>query len=155
MTHIGMENPQDVVGAWERAWNAADADAIADLFVADAEFVNVVGLWWHDRENIRGAHAFGFAKIFPNSRMRMEEPRVRLIGTGAAVVQSKWHLTGQVSPQGEPLAERSGIFTFVLEQQETGWITVAAHNTDIEPGKQTRANTEDGLGSAFYVKRVK
>jgi len=148
-----MKNPEDVVTGWETAWNNADADAIADLFLDDAEFVNVVGLWWHDKDNIRGAHAFGFAKLFPDSQMAMETPRVRRIGTDAALVQSKWSLTGQVSPDGQPTGDREGIFTFVLEHRETGWITIAGHNTDIQPGAQTNVNTDEGQSSIHYEKR--
>jgi uncharacterized protein (TIGR02246 family) len=49
-----LETPEAVIHGWEDAWNRADADALAELFAEDAEFVNVVGLWWHDRANIRG-----------------------------------------------------------------------------------------------------
>ena len=38
--------PTDVAAAFAKAWSKRDADAIADLFVEDADFVNVVGLWW-------------------------------------------------------------------------------------------------------------
>jgi uncharacterized protein (TIGR02246 family) len=139
-----LETPEAVIHGWEDAWNRADADALAELFAEDAEFVNVVGLWWHDRANIRGAHAFGFARIFPGSRITMDEPRVRLLGTDAAVVQSRWHLVGQVTPDGEPAGDRDGILTFVLERRLGGWITVAAQNTDIEPGAQTHLNEPTG-----------
>ena len=40
------------------AWNRHDATALARLFVADADFVNVVGIWWRDRCAIEEAHAF-------------------------------------------------------------------------------------------------
>lgn len=53
-----MHQPEDVVQRWEDAWNNADAEALAGLFAEDADFVNVVGLWWHDRERIREAHAY-------------------------------------------------------------------------------------------------
>lgn len=66
-----MQEPADVVRGWEEAWNRGDADALASLFAPDAEFVNVVGLWWHDRERIRKAHAFGFETIFPGSVITM------------------------------------------------------------------------------------
>jgi len=148
-----LDNPADVVSGWERAWNAADVDALADLFADDAEFVNVVGLWWHDKTNIRAAHAFGFAKIFPESVIKMGTPRVRLVGTDAALVQSQWHLTGQVSPTGEPAGDREGIFTFVLEKRGADWITVAAHNTDIARGKQTHINSDSGSATIHYEKR--
>lgn len=145
-----MEKPEDVVPGWEAAWNSADADALADLFAPDAEFVNVVGLWWHDRERIRQAHAFGFTEIFPGSTIKMGTPRVRLLGNRAATVHSRWHLTGQVTPEGEPAEAREGIFTFVLERQQDSWIVVAAQNTDIVPGTQTHLNTTDSRTSIYY-----
>ena len=148
-----MENPENVITKWQEGWNAADADALADLFADDAEFINVVGLWWHDKDNIRGAHAFGFAKIFPGSRIAMAQPRVRYVGEDAAVVQSRWNLTGQVTPSGEPAGDRAGIFTFVLERRPDGWITVAAQNTDVEPNQQTHINTDAGQQTASYGKR--
>lgn len=148
-----LKTPEDIVAGWQDAWNLADAAALAELFAEDAEFVNVVGLWWHDRKNIYTAHAFGFTHIFPDSRISMDEPRTRLIGADAAVVQSKWHLTGQVTPTGEPAGDRFGIFTFVLERRAEGWITVAAQNTDIEPSAQTHVNLPEGRSAIHYKKR--
>lgn len=149
-----MKDPDDVVNLWERAWNDADAGAIADLFADDADFVNVVGLWWHDKASIQDAHAFGFAKMFPDSKMTMAKPHVRHIGNEAAVVQCQWHMVGQISPIGVPAGEREGVFTFVLERRTGGWITVAAQNTDIQPGAQTHINSPDGYHSTRYGRRV-
>jgi len=148
-----MHAPEDVVTGWQEAWNSADADALAALFAEDAEFVNVVGLWWHDRENIRSAHAFGFTTIFPDSMITMGEPRVRHLGESAAVVHSRWHLVGQVSPSGEPAGAREGIFVFVLERCADGWITVAAQNTDIVPGTQTHIHNDQGRSTIYYGPR--
>lgn len=150
-----MQRPEDVVPAWERAWNAGDADAIGQLFVEDADFVNVVGLWWHDRGSIRDAHAFGFARMFPGSHMEMREPRVRHLGSGAAVVQCQWHMTGQVDPHGTRVDDRQGIFTFVMQRREAGWFAVAAHNTDIRPGAQTNINRGPGSRSVHYGRRAR
>jgi len=148
-----MESPADIVTRWQEAWNAADAAALAALFAEDAEFVNVVGLWWHDRASIRDAHEFGFRTIFPGSTMAMGEPRVRYLGESAAVVHSHWHLVGQVSPAGEPAGPREGIFVFVLERRAEGWIAVAAQNTDIVPGTQTHINTAEGRSTIHYRPR--
>lgn len=40
--------------------------ALAALFTEDADFVNVVGLWWTTREQIRDNHAYGFRHMFPD-----------------------------------------------------------------------------------------
>ena len=71
------DTPLAVADAFAAAWNDYDAEALAGLFVEDAEFVNVVGLWWHDREHIRQAHAYGFRKIFRNSHMKLGRTAVR------------------------------------------------------------------------------
>lgn len=145
-----MHSPVDVIAGWERAWNAGDADALAALFAEDAEFVNVVGLWWHDRGSIRQAHAYGFSTIFTGSVITMGAPRVRMLGESAAVVHARWHIVGQVAPAGEVAGPRNGIFTFVLERREDTWIAVAAHNTDIAPGMETHINTGSGQRAIDY-----
>jgi uncharacterized protein (TIGR02246 family) len=43
------EGPETVPSRFVEAWNARDTDGIAALFEKDAEFVNVTGLWWHER----------------------------------------------------------------------------------------------------------
>lgn len=148
-----MDAPAEIVTRWREAWNAADAGKLATLFAEDAEFVNVVGLWWHDRESIRQAHDFGFRTIFPGSRMTMDEPRVRYLGENGAVVHSRWHLAGQVSPTGEPAGTREGIFVFVLERRAEGWIVVAAQNTDVVPDTQTHINAAEGRSTIHYRPR--
>lgn len=145
-----MRSPEAVIPAWRDAWNRGDADAIAALFAEDAEFVNVVGLWWHSREAIRDAHAFGFRTIFPGSTITMGSPRVRRLGADAATVMCRWRVLGQVSPGGEPAGPREGVFTFVLERRAAGWVAVAAQNTDAAPGAQTHLVTGSDSAPISY-----
>lgn len=49
LTRMTLHQPEQVARAFVEAWEDRDPDAIAALFVADADFVNVTGLWWHDR----------------------------------------------------------------------------------------------------------
>jgi hypothetical protein len=35
--------------------------------------VNVVGLWWRTRREIRKAHAYGFERIFARSTLTLEQ----------------------------------------------------------------------------------
>ncbi len=86
-------SPAAVAEAFEAAWNAADADALADLFAEDADFVTVLGVWWTRRRQIRLDHARGFRWMFPESRLEMGEVRVRDLGD-VAVVHAPWTMTG-------------------------------------------------------------
>lgn len=45
-----------VVSRFIKAWNSHDMKAFANLFTEDADFVNVIGLWWKGRGDIQKQH---------------------------------------------------------------------------------------------------
>lgn len=131
--------------AFAAAWNARDPDALAALFEADAEFVNVVGLWWHDRAAIRRAHAYGLEVIFPESTLRVVRSREKPLAEAVAVVVAMFALTGQSRLGVAEAGERRTVMTFVMRRGAGGWRCASAHNTDVEPGAETHLRTEAGV----------
>jgi hypothetical protein len=83
-----------------------------------AEFVNVTGLWWHDRASIRKAHAYGLARIFNASTLTIDALRVKQPSDDVAIVHAAMTLTGQTA--------------------------ASAHNTDAVPNMETNVIAEDG-----------
>ena len=81
--------PTDVAAAFAKAWSKRDADAIADLFVEDADFVNVVGLWWRSKRSIRRAHAYGFEHAFGKATLKIDKVTERRLGDDVAVTPNK------------------------------------------------------------------
>ena len=141
----GLPEPELVGRAFAEAWADRDARALADLFAEDADFVNVVGLWWRSRDRIEQAHAYGFERIFGASTMTVRAPRTRRLGDAAAVVHVAWAIAGQVRPDGSPGGTREGIFVFVLERRADGrWLVVAAQNTDLVPGADSLTTDPGG-----------
>lgn len=146
------DKPADIADVFVEAWNARDAQRLASVFAEDAEFVNVVGLWWHDRPSIEKAHAYGFERIFPDSTLRLMRTSTKLLGDDVAVIHAKMHLTNQsgIDDVRAP-AMRQNIFTFVMQRTAEGWQCVAAHNTDIVPGAETNVVDAEGkMRSASY-----
>jgi uncharacterized protein (TIGR02246 family) len=144
--------PGRIAERWIDAWNDRDAHRLTLLFKEDAEFVNVTGLWWHDREAIRRAHAYGFDTIFIESTITLLEKRVKWIvgtpegdGHAACVVHAKMKLEGQ-SPVGnvERPGVRQNLFSFVVRRTKGGWACVSAHNTDVIPGSETNVVGPNG-----------
>jgi len=43
---IKITEPEEIPARFAEAWNERDPDKIAALFDEDADFVNVVGIWW-------------------------------------------------------------------------------------------------------------
>lgn len=127
-----------IVEAFSECWNRHDIDAFAELFSEDAEFVNVVGLWWKGRAEIKAAHEFTHKTLFKNSRLTIAEIFTRFPAPQIAISRCRWKLEGHVTPDGMPLPERNGVLMNVLLQKDSGWLIIDSQNTDIIEGVASR-----------------
>ncbi len=127
-----------VVNAFADAWNHHDMEAFASLFAEDAEFVNVVGLWWKGRAEIRKAHERTHATIFKASRLTVLETAVRFPLPQLAIARSRWHLEGHVGPDGQALDPREGLLLNLLAFDGRNWAIIDSQNTDIVEGVLSR-----------------
>ncbi len=145
MRDEASSDPARIPYLFAEAWNEHDAASIAALFVDDADFVNVVGIWWEDRSAIERAHAYGLDTIFGDSHLRVGRVKVRRLGEDVSVIHARMYLTGQ-TPIGDVQApaRRSNIFSFVAHRTKDGWRCVSAHNTDVSPGAETNVVDEEG-----------
>jgi uncharacterized protein (TIGR02246 family) len=144
-TYKKATEPEEIPALFVEAWMGRDAEMLASLFTEDAEFVNVVGLWWHNREGIKQAHAYGFEKIFSESDLVLRKTSVKYLSDDVAVVHARMRLKNQ-TPKGKMKTPslRQNIFSFVVQKKQKSWICVSAHNTDIVPGAETNMIDEDG-----------
>lgn len=152
---MNRQSPKSILTGFQQAWNTHDADALAELFVDDAHFVNVTGLWWSNKAQIRQAHAFGFKHIFGNSTMTVGRTEIRMLGEDHAVVHGRVTVTGQNTPDGQQAEDRRTVFSFVVtrlsDEHGTLWKAVAAQNTDVVPGgPETHVNSPDGPQAVRY-----
>lgn len=83
---VSVVVPEQIADRFASGWNARDAAALAELFADDADFVNVVGLWWENREDIRRAHDYGLRTFFRDSTASIRRTKVRELAEGLAVV---------------------------------------------------------------------
>jgi len=150
--HEPAHRPEQIPSLFVEAWNKRDPDRIASLFDEDAEFVNVTGLWWHDRGSIRKAHAYGLERIFNDSTLTADEVRVKQLSDTVAVVHARLNLSGQ-TPIGsiKRPGPRANIFSFVVHRVGETWLCASAHNTDVVPQMETNVVDDDGtFRSANY-----
>ena len=126
------------VHAFAECWNRHDMQAFADLFTTDAEFVNVVGLWWKGREEIKKAHEFTHATMFKDSQLTISDVSIRFPAETVAIARCRWVLEGHVSPEGNPLPARNGILVNVLSRNAKTWLIIDSLNTDVIEGVPSR-----------------
>jgi uncharacterized protein (TIGR02246 family) len=138
---LTVDDPADFPRAFADAWHSRDGSNIGALFAADADFVNVTGLWWRNRNAISKAHDYALKSFFAQTTLKPGTITTRALGPRHAIVHCRFHLTGQTAPDGSRAEDRTTIIVFVLERSETGWHAVTAQNTDVVPGKETHLNT--------------
>ena len=139
-----------VTRAFFERWNEGDADGIGELFAEDADFVNVVGLWWRNRRAIRKAHAYGFERIFQNAQVEITELKVRELRPDIHIVHTVSTLVGQTGPNGETTAPRVAVISLVTERRENGFVIVSCQNTDRVEGADTHVVDTSGFRPASY-----
>ena len=145
MEYSALDRPERIPQVFVEAWNRRDAHTLASVFDDDAEFVNVTGLWWHDREAIERAHAYGLAHIFDRSTLKLVRVQVKSLTEHVAVVHARMRLTGQT-----PIADverprpRTTIFSFVVHRTGERWSCASAQNTDVVPGMETHVIDQSG-----------
>lgn len=152
---IYAESPEQIPALFAQAWNERKAENIANLFVEDAEFVNVVGLWWHNREAIWKAHEYGLRVIFKDSTVEVRRVKTRLLSQDIALVHARMRLSGQTAHSGiQSPGVRQNLFSLIAQKKPQGWVCISAHNTDIVPGKETNLVDESGkMQSVDYRKK--
>ncbi|PIL18095.1 hypothetical protein P775_21985 [Puniceibacterium antarcticum] len=144
-----VTDPADFPAAISTAWASRNGAFVGALFAEDADFVNVVGLWWHRREDIARAHGYALKSFFAETQLRPGVIRVRPLGADHAVVHCRFHLSGQMAPDGGIAGDRQTVMSFVLERRNNVWLGLSAQNTDVVPGTETHVNA-DGFAPADY-----
>lgn len=144
--------PEDIPKLFVQAWNERSAEGIAQLFEEDADFVNVVGIWWDNREDIRKAHDYGLSVIFNQSALKLGKVKVKKLSNNIAVVHARMRLSDQTPKEGTA-GVRHNLFLFVVRRHDDRWLCLSAQNTDIVVGAETHIRREDGkLITADYRK---
>jgi len=127
-----------VVEAFAEAWNMHDMNAFSELFAEDAEFVNVVGLWWKGRAEIKAAHEFTHQTMFKHSDLSIDEIATRFPVQEIAIARCRWKLEGHQGPDGEALPLRHGILVNILRKAGPTWRIIDSQNTDVIEGVLSR-----------------
>jgi uncharacterized protein (TIGR02246 family) len=124
---------QAVAAALVDDWNRHDMKRFAELFTEDAQFVNVIGLWWSGRAEIQKQHEALHATRMRNSHLVATETAVHLLRPDVAVLHIRWQLTGDTGIDGVTLPMRRGVMSLVTVRTGSEWQIASAQNTDVVP----------------------
>jgi len=71
-------------------WNKRRPDLMAEVFEEDADFINVVGLWWNNRADILKAHDYGLKVIFQNSTLQIIRMKTKMLSENSAADRTNY-----------------------------------------------------------------
>lgn len=141
-----LNEPDQIPRVFAKAWNRRDPETLASIFDEDADFVNVVGLWWRNRDAIREAHKYGLDVIFGDSALRVGRVEVKFLSNDIAVVHARMSLSGQTPTADTGTTQmRMNIMSFVTHRRAGRWSCASAHNTDVIVGAETNIVDQDGV----------
>ena len=115
------------------AWNRHDPDGMVEALADDGQFVTVNGVWMKTRADFLGLmqRLHGAGGPFRTSTRETLEMQVRILAPDAAMVHSRFRVSGDIEEDGKPVV-REGVGVRVVQNRDGRWWTVAVQNTDIK-----------------------
>ena len=117
----------EIVHRLEQGWNSGDSVAWTAEFANDADFIHVLGGFFHGSRDIEHGHRTIFDTIYKGSHNRFEVEKVRLLRPDVAVVFIRANLTWYLNGQEQHIQARP---TLVAEKNRDGkWKIAVFQNT--------------------------
>ena len=124
------------VATWEACWNKHDMNEMATLLADDAEWVNVVGMWWRGRANVKQAHVVYHETIFKATPYHLQAIAVRFITPDVAIASVRWKKGSFAAPDGTLYPEAEDMMSILWVKRNGKWLIELGHNTTIDPKVQ-------------------
>jgi len=120
------------IRTFEAGWNRHDMDVLFQAFAPDAEWVNVVGMWWRGLADVKRATAAYHVAFFANTPLTIDRLHVRLLTSDTAVAVVRWNKGSFLPPDGRLRPPGHDMMSIVLVKREGRWLIVAGQNTTID-----------------------
>lgn len=98
-------------------------------FTADADFVNVYGMWRRGRTEIERGQGERMKTVLKEAKITLLDLRIRFVRPDVALVHQTHEMSGMLSPGGESLPPHRELSIRVMVKEEGKWLTAAFHNT--------------------------
>ncbi len=127
---------KDEAFKFEKTWNDHNndhnMDAMFDLFIEDAEWVNIVGMYWVGRADVKKAHQDFHATMFKNTPLKIDEITIRKITSDTAVAVLNLSMGDFTTPSGETIKNSKDRLSLILVRQKGRWLIAHGHNTVLD-----------------------
>lgn len=118
------------------AWNAHDMKALAELFVDDAHWINIVEMHWPGKPAVVAGHAAYHQTFFRTTGIEMGHVEIREISPDVAAAVILRKVDPFTPPDGTARPSSEDHLTLILTKRSGRWLIAHGHNTVIDRGAQ-------------------
>lgn len=118
------------------SWNKHDYSDMESYISKDCEWVNIVGMWWKNAEQVKYAHQFYHDRMFKATTMVKKAAKVSFLSDDIALVHFKSNVSSFKTPDGASVPAMDELATLIYIRQNGKWLLRAGGNVQINPAAQ-------------------
>ena len=124
------------VDAMVNSWNTHNHSDMKSYCTTDCSWVNIVGMWWKNLEEVQYSTQFYHTNMFKHTTMTNKGVFVRIINPTTALVHFKSYVSEFTTPDGHKIPGSDDIALLVYVKQNGTWLLTAGENVVIDPAAQ-------------------
>ena len=137
-TNDGDEAINKVIVELIESWNTHDFTSMKRNSTPDMNWINIVGVWWTNREIAVAAHSSTFNAMFNGVKFEKKSLTMRQITKDVVVANLIIHVGEFYPPDGVNRGNNKreateDILTLVFVNSDNKWLLTAAQNTVRDP----------------------
>ena len=134
-----MLSPEDkhaiaaVVHGFEDAWASRDMAAFRAMLTEDCDWVNIVGMHWHGRNEVTEMHRVLLEGRYKGVNVHTLSHEESEIAPGVALVVQRSQLDDFTTPDGQAVKGLQTMGLMVLVKRDGNWLIRASENSSVDP----------------------
>jgi uncharacterized protein (TIGR02246 family) len=125
---IAVEKQIDALIA---SWNNHDYSTMAAYATEDADWVNIVGMWWKNRKEVQFAHQAYHEVMFKNVTLTKNSAHLRQITPDVIIAHLNTKVGAFTTPGGHQKPEADNMSLLVFVKKGRKWLLTAGENVEI------------------------
>lgn len=131
-----------VVHGLEEAWAKRDMVSFRALLTEDCDWVNIVGMHWHGRDEVTEMHHVLLEGRYKGVNLHTLSHEESEVSSGVALVVLKSQLDDFTTPDGHVVKGLQNMGMMVLVKREGRWLIRGSENSSIDPRASMKAARE-------------
>ena len=142
---LSVEDKKEIAAAldgFEDAWAKRDMAAFRAMLTEDCDWVNIVGMHWHGRDEVTEMHHILLEGRYKGVNLHTLSRDESEIAPGVALVVTKSQLDAFTTPDGLVVKGLQNMGLTVLVKREGKWLIRASENSSIDPRASMKPPTK-------------